>query len=194
MNFHLNQPYFGKLWDEVSGVIQAKTAWLVYLLDLFEVEEVNGISPFAVNINTPGDLFLFSEQLLRPPRIYPRGPNKRVSKSNLGDNEVYDVDMKAPDGALVSEDKWDSPLLVLINYAELSPDVIVSHIQDIELEYKDSGGDIDISKDNDDDYIAGKENSDSVGTADNNSSVDNEFVFDGDNSSKAYTELKSLLS
>ena len=107
---------------------------------------------------------------------------------------MYDVDMKAPDGALVSEDKWDSPLLVLINYAELSPDVIVSHIQDIELEDKDSGGDIDISKDNDDDYIAGKENSDSVGTADNNSSVDNEFVFDGDNSSKAYTELKSLLS
>ena len=56
MNIHLNQPYFGKLWDEVSGVLQANTAWMVDFLDLFGVEEVNGLSPFAVKIETPGDL------------------------------------------------------------------------------------------------------------------------------------------
>ena len=85
--------------------------------------------------------------------------------------------MGAPDGALVSEDEEDSPPLALPSPAELSPDVIVAHIQDIELEDKESGGDIDSSKDKDDDYIADKENSGSVGTAAINSSVDNEIFF-----------------
>ena len=47
-------------------------------------------------------------------------------------------------------------------------------MQDIALEDKESGGDIYISKDKYDDYIAYQENSDYVETADIDSTVDNE--------------------
>ena len=48
--------------------------------------------------------------------------------SNLGDNEVDDVDMEAPDGALVSGDEEDSPSLALLIPLELSPDVIAARM------------------------------------------------------------------
>ena len=55
--------------------------------------------------------------------------------------------MEAPDGALVSGDEEDSPSLALLIPLELSPDVIAARMQDIALEDKESGGDIDSIKD-----------------------------------------------
>ena len=52
----LNKPAVGKLWDGVSRLIQAATAWMVPFLKLFGVKEGNGLSPFSVNTKTTGDL------------------------------------------------------------------------------------------------------------------------------------------
>ena len=88
---------------------------MVPFLDLFGVEEGNGLSPFAVNIDTPGGLVRLVEKFFHPPRRDPIVPNNRAITSNLEDNEVDDVDMEAPDEALVSEDEEDSPSLALSN-------------------------------------------------------------------------------
>ena len=61
--------------------------------------------------------------------------------------------MEALDGSLVSEDEEDSPYLALTNSVELYLDVIAAHMQDTELEDKESGCDIDRSKYKDDYYI-----------------------------------------
>ena len=102
--------------------------------------------------------------------------------------------MEAPDGALISEDKQESPSLALKNSAELSTDVIADHMQDIALEGKESGGDIDSIKDMDNEDIEDQENSDSIGTADIDSTVENEGFFYGCNSSKSYAQFKNFLS
>ena len=102
--------------------------------------------------------------------------------------------MESTDGALVSEYEEYSPPLALPNSAELSPNVIAAHMQDIAMEDKEYGGNIESSKDKEDDNIKDQENSDSVGTSDIDSTVDNEDLFDGGNISKAYTQFNNLLS
>ena len=174
MHVDLNQPYVVKLWDEISGLLQADMAWMVPLLNLFGVEEGNGLSTFAGNIKTPGDLVRLIEKFFRTPWRYPRGPNNKARTRNLGDNEVDDVEMEALDEALLSENKEDLPSLALPNYTELSPDVIAGLMQDIALEDKESGSDIEISNDKDDEYIVDQEKSDSVGTSDIYYTVENE--------------------
>ena len=101
---------------------------MVPFLNLFGVKEGNGIYTFAVKIENPWYLVCLVNQLFRPPGRDPRGPNNRASTSNLGDNEVDDVDMEAPDGALVSGDEEDSPSLALLIPLELSPDVIAARM------------------------------------------------------------------
>ena len=117
VNVDLNQLAVGQLWDEASRVTQAATAWMVPLLNLFGVEEGNGLSPFDIKINTLGDLVRFVEQFFCPPRRFTRGPNNRASRINLGENKVHDVDMEALDGALVYEDEEESPSIALPNSA-----------------------------------------------------------------------------
>ena len=48
----LDAPAINQLWDEVQGVIEAANAWMTSFLTLFGVESGNGLSPFAVNIET----------------------------------------------------------------------------------------------------------------------------------------------
>ena len=91
MHVDLNQQDIGQLWDEVSGLLQAATTWMVPFLNLFGVKECNMIYPFAVNIETPGDLIQIVEQLLCPKSRDPRDTNNRAITVNLGDNEVDDV-------------------------------------------------------------------------------------------------------
>ena len=133
MHVDLNKPALGQLSYEVSGVLQASTAWMVTFLNLFGFKQGNRLSPFTINIETPGNLVRLVDQFFRPPRIEPRGPNNIASTRNLGDNEVNDVDMEAPYGALVSEDEEDSPYRVIPNSAELSMDVIAEQMQDIAM-------------------------------------------------------------
>ena len=109
------------------------------------------IYPFAVNIETPGDLIQIVEQLLCPKSRDPRDTNNRAITINLGDNEVDDVQMESLNVALVSEDGEESPPLALPNSSELSPDVTVAHMQNIMLEDKESRVNIDSSKDKYDD-------------------------------------------
>ena len=97
---------------------------MVPFLNLFRAEEGNGISPFAVNIDTPGDLVRLVKQFFHPLRRDPICTKNRAITSNQGDNEVDDVDMEAPDRALVSENEENSPSLALPNSTDLNqPDV-----------------------------------------------------------------------
>ena len=56
LHVYLNQLDVGQFWDEVSVLLQAAMVWMVPFLNLFGVEEGNGLSPFDVNIDTPGGL------------------------------------------------------------------------------------------------------------------------------------------
>ena len=66
-------------------------------------------------------------------------------------------------------------------------------MQNIAMEGNEYGGSIYSSKVKDDEYIADQENSDSIGTDNIDSNVENEEFSDGGNSSKSYTQFKIFL-
>jgi hypothetical protein len=61
----LDAPAITQLWDEVQGVIEADNAWMTRFLTLFGVEAGNGLSPFAVKIETPAQLRSMIDQFLK---------------------------------------------------------------------------------------------------------------------------------
>ena len=62
-----------QLWDEVKGVIEVVNSWMLPFLKVFGVEEGNGLSPFAVPIETPSYLLTVVEQFFKPPKRDNRG-------------------------------------------------------------------------------------------------------------------------
>ena len=49
----LEQPPVEQIWPEVMGIILAVNTWMVPFLETFGVEGGNGLSPFAVSIDSP---------------------------------------------------------------------------------------------------------------------------------------------
>ena len=47
------EPAVDQLWDEFHGVMKTTAEWMVPFIELFGVEEGNGLTPFATEINTP---------------------------------------------------------------------------------------------------------------------------------------------
>ena len=50
------KPAVDQLWDTVKGILSFGTNLMWPFLRLFRSEIVNGLSPFAVNIETPGNV------------------------------------------------------------------------------------------------------------------------------------------
>jgi len=68
VDVNLDEPAVNQLWDEVKGIIQAVNSWMIPFLKIFDVEEGNGLSPFAIQIDTPHDLRKLVDQFFCPPR------------------------------------------------------------------------------------------------------------------------------
>ena len=49
----LTRPAVDQLWSEVEGIISFSVTLMLPFLQLFGVEEGNGLSPFAVSISSP---------------------------------------------------------------------------------------------------------------------------------------------
>ena len=73
MHVELEEPAVDQLWDEFHRVIKATTELMVPFLDLFGVEEGNGLSPFDTEINTPEELSDHLKAFFKPPKRGPRG-------------------------------------------------------------------------------------------------------------------------
>ena len=73
MHVELEEPAVDQLWDEFHRVIKATTESMVPFLDLFGVEEGNGLSPFATEINNLEELSDNIKALFNPPKRDTRG-------------------------------------------------------------------------------------------------------------------------
>ena len=52
----LDKVAVNQLWDEFKGVTEVENCCMRLILKVFKAAEGNGLSPFAISINTPGDL------------------------------------------------------------------------------------------------------------------------------------------
>ena len=159
--------------------MKATTEWVFPFLELFWVEEGNGLSTFATEINTPAELSDHLKAFFKTPKRNPRGrgicnddmddSEREVEISGMGSN----YDMKAP--------AVDTGM---------SPDVVSFHMQDISLEDFEAGRIGGIG----DEYIADEEETSESGRADSASSSEKDFFYDGGNSSRSYKQFRSLVS
>ena len=75
---------------------------MVHLIELFEVEEGNGLSLFATEINIPAELNDHLKAFFKPPKRDPRGRGRCNDDSDDSDREAEisgigsDDDMEAP--------------------------------------------------------------------------------------------------
>jgi hypothetical protein len=59
----LKKPAVDQLWNTVNGILSFGTIIMKLFLKLFGYEVGNGLSPFAVNIETPGYVCIKSDQV-----------------------------------------------------------------------------------------------------------------------------------
>ena len=90
MDVDLDEKAVDQLWSEVKGVMEVALAWMKPFLKLFGVEEGNGLSPFAVGIDSPSDLVAMIEQFFRRPKADPRGKGTVIG--DVDDDEDPDAE------------------------------------------------------------------------------------------------------
>ena len=84
------------MWEEVKGVIEVVNSWMMPFLKLFGVEVGNGLSPFAVDIDTPSDLLALIDQFFKPPKRDMRG-------NTTLDDKIMEVDVEVDGEVSVDE-------------------------------------------------------------------------------------------
>ena len=142
MHVDLEEPSFNQLWDELHGVMKATMESMVPFLELFGVEEGNGLSPFATDIKTPAELSDHLKSLFKTPTRDPR------ERGNYND-DADDAEREAEISGMGSYGEKKAPAVDTGMY----PDVVSVHMQDIALEDVEAG----TSGDMGDDYIADEE-------------------------------------
>ena len=128
MHVDLEDPAVDQLWDELYGVMKATTEWVVPFLELFGLEEGNGISPFATEINTPAELSDHLKAFFKPPKRNPRG-------RGICNDEADEAERDAEISGIGYDDEMEAPGFD----TGMSHDVVSVHMQDIALEYVESG-------------------------------------------------------
>ena len=114
VHIDLNKPAVLQLWPEVVGIIRTVNRTMKPFLNLFGVEEGNGLSPFLTTINDPATLVSLIEGFFCPPAQDQRDmvPNSSSSDSNneaVVDNEGGDSDDDHGSGS-VDEGETEFPL------------------------------------------------------------------------------------
>jgi hypothetical protein len=176
VNVDKGQPAVDQLWSEVSGIIEAVNSWMIPFLELFGVENGNGISPFANSFHSAIDLSNAVNLFFRVPKADMRGRFSR-NASEVGDNiESDDVENRGND----DDSKINSSKYNEISLPEL--DVIAHHVNEI------SQADVETTS-SDDDLIEVV----SINDDRDSESVEEVNFFDDGNSTAAYDQFKLLL-
>ena len=168
-----------QLWDEFHGVMKAKMEWMVTFLELFGVEEGNGLSPFATEINTPAEPSDHLKEFFKPPKRDPRGRGRC-------NDDLDDSDREAEISGIGSDDDMEAPAVG----TGMSPDVVLVHMQEKALKNVEAG----TSGDMGDEYIADEEETSEAGRVESASSLKKEFLYDAGNRSWSYEQFRSLVS
>ena len=120
---HVNngKPAVDQLWEEVKGVIEVVTSWMLPFLKVFGVEEGNGLSPFAVTIDKPSDLLALVEQFFKPPKRDNRGNSTLADEDVVAENvDPLDVedDVDVKEICTSSNEGNSLPVSVLEHYVD----------------------------------------------------------------------------
>jgi hypothetical protein len=132
----LNEPAVHQLWDAVRRIMNMARERMLPLLKKFEVEEGNGLSPFAKDIATPEQLMDVLTAFFQPQPRDMRGiENGNTATSTPGD-EPIDEDSDDEDGVKASptDECFDQ---------QLSANIIEAFMHDIDggLESDNEDGD-----------------------------------------------------
>ena len=172
VNVDDDKPAVDQLWDEVKGVIEVVNSWMLPFLKVFGVEKGNGLSPFAVPIETPSDLLTMVEQFFKPPK-----------RDNRGNSTIDDDD--AEDGDLLDEGD-DVEELSQSRSSNKEKSLPVSLMEHFVNEISKAGND----ESNDDDLISVDCEDDGSTTAEDTS---NETFFEAGAQSSTFDHFKRLL-
>lgn len=170
----LNESAVTQLWSEVSSVIRQVNRIMKPFLKLFGVEDGNGLSPFAADIDDPNQLSSLLKDLFKPPKRDPRD-KAPVTSNSLPSNPNDGADCEDDDGE--EEEDEDEDALEEASQSDFVPCFVE---------------DINTTPD------ADEEESESVDGAESNVMSDQEegiieSFFDDGATSIAYLELKGML-
>ena len=84
----LDKSAVSSLWDEVRGVIEYSNAITTSFLNLFGIEQGNGLSPFVANIATPLDLKDLISEFFKPPKLDKRGRGDESERGSTANNDA----------------------------------------------------------------------------------------------------------
>ena len=179
MHVDLEERAVDQLWDEVHGFMKAITDWMVTFLELFGLEEGNGLSPFTTEVNTPAELSDHLKAFLKKTKRYPRG------RGSCND-DVDDANRESEISGMGSDDEMEASAVD----TGMSPDVVLVHMQEKALKNVEAG----TSGDMGDEYIADEEETSEAGRVESASSLKKEFLYDAGNRSWSYEQFRSLVS
>ena len=91
MDVKLDEPAVDQLWNSVSDIITVGNALMEPFLLLFGVKVGNGLSPFAVEIDTPSQLAKLIKQIFKPPKRDFRGTSSATTTDIETSNEVVET-------------------------------------------------------------------------------------------------------
>jgi len=142
----LDAPAVTQLWDEVQGVIEAANAcWMTSFLTLFGVEAGNGLSPFAVKIETPAQLRSMIDQFFEKRKQDARGKHALSSGIGLIPAMVVE-DTDTVEDELAEDDDDDSDLVgdQSGEFVSVSSEVIEHHVAEIREAAADDVDDVEL--------------------------------------------------
>ena len=113
----LTMPAANQLWEEVDGIMKATNAWMKPFLAKYGVEEGNGLSPFAVDIDSTSDLRKIIGDFFKTPK-------KDLRDNYLTVSILNDID---DDGTNFCETEKE---------ATVPPAIIAYHAEDISKSFQ----------------------------------------------------------
>ena len=153
----LDKSAVSSLWDEVQGVIEYSNAITTSFLNLFGIEQGNGLSPFVANIATPLDLKDLISEFFKPPKLDKRGRGDESERGSTANNDATNNTLDVLDNNSTDEvnndgmDEDNNAMAIGNDTATaLSPEMIASHVSFINECNIESVSDVDNKDDYDD--------------------------------------------
>jgi hypothetical protein len=148
----LDKSAVSSLWDEVRGVIEYSNAIATRFLNLFGIEQGNGLSPFVTSIATPSDLKDQISQFFKPPKQDNRGRGASVmigSTANIdATNNTHD-ELDYNNDEVNNNGKDEDTYNAMDTATVLSPEMIALHVSFINECNSESASDHVDNNDND---------------------------------------------
>ena len=157
MHVSLDKSDTNSLWDEVWGVIEYSNAITTSFLNLFGIEQGNGLSPFVANLATPLDLKDLMSEFFKPPKLDKRGRGDESERGSTANNDATNNTLDVLNNNSTDEvnndgmDEDNNAMAIGNDTATaLSPEMIASHVSFINECNIESASDVKNKDDNDD--------------------------------------------